>query len=102
MVLIINEICATDTPNTAGPINFNMRFTPSSSLPSGLFSSNLGNKPICLRKGIWNSNCKKPPKNTAQAKALIGSAKRSAKNKTEPIMATLSQTGVNAGMPNLL
>ena len=47
----------------------------------------------------WGKS-KTPPKNTAQAKTLIGSSKESEKYNAETINEILSQTGVNAGTIN--
>ena len=96
IVLINKEICIIETPKIAGPIKLNILQTPLSFISK----LNFGKQPICFKKGIWKNNCKTPPKNTAQAKTLIGSSKKSEKYNAEIINQILSQTGVNAGTMN--
>ena len=93
MVLISREICATDTPNSAGAMSLSTRETPG----CFRFSRQRGSMPMRARNGSWNASCSAPPTNTAQASASTGGSKRSAKNAAAMMKETLSSTGVKAG-----
>ena len=91
------EICAADTPITAGPIAISTRRTPSSR------QSKRGRPsiPIFHSGRICNASCATPPMNTPQASALIGGSQYGARNSAAPMIDTLSRTGVTAGIANL-
>ena len=71
MVLMISEICPTDTPKIAGPICLSTRHTPvSRRLRRGSTSM-----PTCFSAGSCQRNCARPPTSTAQPSAMIGGSK---------------------------
>ncbi|MNJ65154.1 hypothetical protein D3C77_611500 [compost metagenome] len=71
MVLMISEICPTDTPKIAGTICLSTRQTPvSRRLRRGSTSM-----PIRFKDGSWQSNCARPPTSTAHPRAMMGGSK---------------------------
>ncbi len=95
-VLISAEICAAETPITAGPIAESTRRTPSSRQSK----RSVGSIPIFARGPICSASCATPPIRTPQASAFTGGSQYGARNTAAPMIERLSSTGVKAGIAN--
>ena len=93
MVFRSKLICVTETPNSAGSINFMMRSTPSCLKSTFGGISNF----LCQSSGIWIASCNTPAAITAQPSAIIGSAIYGVSHHAPAIIATFSNTGEKAG-----
>ena len=93
-VLISAEICAAETPSTAGPIASRTRRTPGSRQSK----RGAGSIPILHSGRTCSASCATPPISTPQASARIGGSQYGARNSAAPMIDRLSSTGVTAGM----
>ena len=88
------EICAADTPMTAGPIAINTRRIPGSRQAK----RGRGNMPIASSGRICSTSCATPPIATPHASARMGGSNRRARKIAAPMIDRFSITGVNAGI----
>ena len=87
---------ATDTPTTAGSINFKVcRTLESRRAAAGLVI--FGKTPRRFRAANWVPNCSTPPPITATANAQTGSAIKGVSTKMQTMKLTFKSTGVKAG-----
>ena len=70
-MLMRRLICATDTPNIAGPMSCRMRLTPASRQSR----RGRGSMPMRASAGIWKASCSAPPAKTAHASTIAGGSK---------------------------
>ena len=99
-----SEICATDTPTSAGAMRLSTRFTPGwrqASRSPAKPRAKRGMQPMARSAGIWIAACSKPPNMTPAASASTGFSPHpwnsGAPHQAAAMTARFSSTGVTAG-----
>ena len=93
-VLMSRFSCTIEEPKMAGNISLAIRLTPA----LAPVSRGIGRHFSFNKNGTCKASCAAPPMNTPQARAVMGCAILGAKKIAARIKATLSNTGVSAGM----